>query len=252
MSGVFSLANISKSYGVTRAVGPIELEIPARATTVLIGPSGCGKSTLLRLMTGLTFSDTGEIRFNGGIIGPENWATLRPKLGYVIQEGGLFPHLDARANVSLMARYLRLPPKAIEDRLTTLLQLTQLDRAILSRFPAELSGGQRQRISLMRALMLNPEVLLLDEPLGALDPMTRFDLQNDLLRIFQSLGKTVVLVTHDLAEAAFLGDRIVLMRDGKVVQSGTLSHLAGEPAEPFVQRFINAQRSPLDAALRPA
>lgn len=135
----------------------------------------------------------------------------------------------------------------MDRRVEELGQLTRLDRPTLLRYPAELSGGQRQRVSLMRALMLDPAVLLLDEPLGALDPMTRFDLQTDLAQIFRSLGKTVVLVTHDLSEAGFLGDLIVLMKEGRVVQTGTLEQFVHHPAEPFVRKFINAQRSPLEA-----
>ena len=166
-------------------------------------------------------------------------------MGYVIQEGGLFPHLTAAANVTLMARHLEWPPDRLQTRLQALAALTQFPAEALGRYPVQLSGGQRQRVSLMRALMLDPDVLLLDEPLGALDPMIRADLQTDLKRIFQQLHKTVVLVTHDLGEAAFLGDVIVLMRAGEIVQQGPLAELLQTPAEPFVTDFINAQRIPL-------
>ncbi len=244
---MFSLVAIHKSYGPVRAVGPVDLEIAKARTTVLLGPSGCGKSTLLRLMTGLTSPDSGEVRFEGVRVQPDRWPSLRRHLGYVIQEGGLFPHLTAWSNVTLMARHLGWSGPDVDRRVEELGQLTRLDRPTLLRYPAELSGGQRQRVSLMRALMLDPAVLLLDEPLGALDPMTRFDLQTDLAQIFRSLGKTVVLVTHDLSEAGFLGDLIVLMKEGRVVQTGTLEQFVHHPAEPFVRKFINAQRSPLEA-----
>lgn len=245
--GMFNLVGISKHYGQVRAVGPLDLRIEPGRSTVLLGPSGCGKSTLLRLMTGLAFPDAGEVRFDGRVVQSEQWQSLRRELGYVIQEGGLFPHLTARSNVTLMAQFLGWTSPRIDGRLEELGCLTRLKPNVLSRYPGELSGGQRQRVSLMRALMLDPAVLLLDEPLGALDPMTRFDLQNDLADIFRSLKKTVVLVTHDLAEAGFLGDEIVLLREGQIVQTGSLAQLVNHPAETFVSSFVNAQRSPLEA-----
>ena len=146
-----------------------------------------------------------------------------------------------------MARHLRWARDRQESRLRELADLTQFPHAGLDRYPAQLSGGQRQRVSLMRALMLDPDVLLLDEPLGALDPIIRSDLQTDLRRVFQTLGKTVVLVTHDLGEACFFGDLIVLLREGAIMQKGRFADLAHAPADPFVTRFINAQRSPLEA-----
>jgi osmoprotectant transport system ATP-binding protein len=170
---------------------------------------------------------------------------LRRRLGFVVQGGGLFPHLTAAGNAALMARYTRWEEPRIRARLDELAQLVRLPLELLSRFPAQLSGGQAQRVSLMRALMLDPDVLLLDEPLGALDPITRYELQDDLHAIFARLRKTVVLVTHDLAEAAFFGDRIALMREGRIVQLGTLRELSQAPADPFVTRFLQAQRSPL-------
>jgi osmoprotectant transport system ATP-binding protein len=213
-----------------------------------VGPSGCGKSTLLRLIMGLVTPDAGEVRVGGERVGPER-VELRHRMGYVIQDGGLFPHLTAGQNVTLVARYRRWPRDRIEARLGELAELTRLPADALARYPAELSGGQRQRVGLMRALMMKPELLLLDEPLGALDPIIRSELQADLRRIFQTLATTVVVVTHDLAEAAFLGDQIVLLRDGRVVQTGTLTELVEQPAEPFVTQFIFAQRAlPLPAA----
>jgi osmoprotectant transport system ATP-binding protein len=164
----------------------------------------------------------------------------------VIQEGGLFPHLSVRDNVTVMARYLRRDAGWIETRLAELARLVQLPAALMPRFPAELSGGQRQRVSLMRALMLDPDLLLLDEPLGALDPMIRYQLQQELKDIFSELGKTVVLVTHDLAEAAFFSSTLVLMRDGRIVQTGSLEALARNPADPFVHTFLRAQRAPVE------
>ena len=167
---------------------------------------------------------------------------LRRRIGYVIQEGGLFPHLTARANILLMARHLGKLEPEMQARLSELCSLTRFQPEMLARYPIELSGGQRQRVSLMRALMLSPELLLLDEPLGALDPLVRAALQKDLKEIFARLQQTAILVTHDLAEAAYLGDEIVLMNEGRVVQIGTLEDLRAKPASDFVTEFINAQR----------
>jgi osmoprotectant transport system ATP-binding protein len=163
-------------------------------------------------------------------------------MGYVIQEGGLFPHLTAGQNVSLVARDLGWGPPRIAARIAELTDLVRIPRELLGRFPSQLSGGQRQRVGVMRALMLDPAVLLMDEPLGALDPMIRSRLQADLRDVFRRLRKTVLLVTHDMAEAAFLGESIVLMRDGRIVQQGTPQDLLERPSDPFVTEFIRAQR----------
>jgi osmoprotectant transport system ATP-binding protein len=244
------LKDISKTFDSTPALRSVDLTIQAGMTTVLIGPSGCGKSTLLRLIIGLVRSDSGSVSFKGAPVTQGDVLTLRTKMGYVIQEGGLFPHLTARDNVTLMARYLKRDNELIGKRLYELADITRFPRDGLDRFPAQLSGGQRQRVSLMRALMLDPDVLLLDEPLGSLDPLIRADLQTDLKGVFQTLKKTVVLVTHDMGEAAFFGELIVLLREGWIVQAGTLDALINAPADPFVTRFINAQRSPLNGIRR--
>ena len=239
---MIELRNVSKTFNNISALRAFNLKIAAGITTLLIGPSGCGKSTLLRLIIGLLRPDQGQVYFQGREIVPEIVLSLRQKMGYVIQEGGLFPHLTAGNNVTLMARHLKWDRHRMAKRLQELTAITRFPPDGLDRFPVQLSGGQRQRVSLMRALMLDPDVLLLDEPLGALDPMIRTELQTDLKGIFQELGKTVVLVTHDLGEAAFFGDVIVLLREGQIVQTGTLPELLQTPAEPFVTDFINAQR----------
>ena len=244
---MLQLTGVTKSFGRTRALAPLSLEIAPGKTTVLIGPSGCGKSTLVRLMNGLIRADTGTVVFDGTPVTFANAPMIRRKMGYVIQDGGLFPHLAARANVTLMARHIGWPADRIEARLDELAELTRFPKTALTRYPVQLSGGQRQRVSLMRGLMLDPDILLLDEPLGALDPMIRFELQTDLKDVFQTLRKTVVMVTHDIGEAGFFADEIVLMNDGRIVQKGALRALVSAPAEPFVTRFINAQRAPLEA-----
>ncbi|MCP4414639.1 MAG: ATP-binding cassette domain-containing protein [Gammaproteobacteria bacterium] len=243
---MIEIQGVSKAYGQTAALHSINLTIPAGQTTAFIGQSGCGKSTILRLIIGLIQADSGSIFFKGTKVTPETVISLRRKMGYVIQDGGLFPHLTAHENIVLMARYLGWRDEQINERLNELAKLTHFPSEGLERFPVQLSGGQQQRVSLMRALMLDPDVLLLDEPLGALDPMIRADLQVDLKMIFQTLGKTVVMVTHDIAEAGFFGDIITLLRDGRILQKGILEELIQSPADAFVTRFINAQRSPLD------
>ena len=247
---MIKLVGVSKTYEQTAALRTIDLTIQTGHTTVLIGPSGCGKSTLLRLIIGLIQPDTGAITIDGAAVSAKVLFQLRQRMGYVIQEGGLFPHLTALKNVTLMAHYLGWSEEQVKKRITELAELTRFPPDRLGCYPIELSGGQRQRVSLMRSLMLNPDILLFDEPLAALDPMIRSDLQEDLKRIFQTLKKTVVWVTHDMGEASYFGDRIVLLREGKIVQSGTLKELVHSPADSFVTRFINAQRSPLEVTLR--
>ena len=239
---MIELVGASKRFDSLVALSPLTLKFEPGKTTVLIGPSGCGKSTILRLIIGLTHPTTGEVRFEGRVLTPKNILELRRRMGYVIQEGGLFPHLTAADNILLLARHLRRPDNEMRARLAELCELTCLPETALARFPVELSGGQRQRVSLIRALMLRPEVLLLDEPLAALDPMVRATLLTELKAIFQHLRQTVILVTHELAEAAWLGDQIILLRQGHVVQAGTFGTLRDQPAESFVSDFINAQR----------
>ena len=242
MSALVQLQDVSKRYGDLISLYPTNLRIESGQTTVVIGPSGCGKSTLLRLIIRLIEPDSGSIELDGKPVTRDNINALRGRIGYVIQEGGLFPHLTARANVLLMARHIGKPEKEMHDRLVELSELTRFSENLLPRYPLELSGGQRQRVSLMRALMLSPELLLLDEPLGALDPLVRASLQRDLKDIFTRLGQTVLFVTHDLAEAIYFADEIVLMNEGRIVQKGTIADLRERPADPFVSEFINAQR----------
>jgi osmoprotectant transport system ATP-binding protein len=231
-----------KRFGPGAAVGPIDLTVAAGQTLALIGPSGAGKSTVLRLMLGLLRPDQGEVRLGGIPLDPDDDA-LRRRYGYVVQGGGLFPHLTAAQNAALVARHLRWERRRIAERLEELAALARLPADVWDRFPGELSGGQAQRVSLVRALFLDPELLLLDEPLAALDPITRAELQEDLREAFQDLRKTVVIVTHDLSEAAFFADELVLLRDGRVAQAGPLEDLVRAPAEPFVSRFVHAQRA---------
>jgi len=243
---MISLNDVGKTYGKVTALQQTSLKVEPESTTVLIGPSGCGKSTILRLMIGLIVPDEGTVDIDGTTLTASTVLDLRRRIGYVIQDGGLFPHLTSEQNIVLMAKYVGKLQSEIDSRLNELSDLVHIPKETLSRYPHELSGGQRQRIGLMRALFLDPEILLLDEPLGALDPVTRSELQTELKSIFMRLKKTVVIVTHDMGEAAYFGSKIVLMRNGKIVQAGSLSELWNTPVEPFVKDFINAQRSPLE------
>jgi osmoprotectant transport system ATP-binding protein len=241
---MIKLDRVVKSFGSTAALKGVTLAIPENKTTVLLGPSGCGKSTLLRLLIGLIFPDSGTITIEKESPGPKNVLRLRRQIGYVIQQGGLFPHLTARQNVELMARYLGRSKTEIEANVIRLAHLTKFPLDGLDRYPLQLSGGQNQRVSLMRALILEPKILLLDEPMAALDPLIRYELQRDLREIFTGLRKTVILVTHDIAEAAILGDQTVFMKDGRILQEGTIREMRATPADIFIQQFIQAQLGP--------
>ncbi|HZX71485.1 MAG TPA: ATP-binding cassette domain-containing protein [Rhodanobacter sp.] len=238
----FTLEQADKHYGPIAALARINLEFPAGSSTALIGSSGSGKSTVLRLLLGLEWPGHGCVRIDGRVLEPADVLALRRRTGYVIQDGGLFPHLTALGNLALLPRYLGWNASRIRERAESLAALTHLPLDALRRYPAELSGGQRQRVALMRGLMADPDALLLDEPLGALDPIVRHELQDELKQIFDQLGKTVIVVTHDLAEAAWFADRLVLLREGRMVQDGSFEDLRDHPADEFVRQFVQARR----------
>jgi osmoprotectant transport system ATP-binding protein len=239
---VIKLEGVSKRYAGRTALDTPSLEFARGRTTVLVGPSGCGKSTILRMIVGLVTPDTGAVMIDGEALTRRSVERMRHAIGYVIQEGGLFPHLTAEDNVTLLARHLGRARDALRERVASLAALVRIPPEALARYPQQLSGGQRQRVGLMRALVLDPPILLLDEPLGALDPVTRYELQTDLKAIFERLGKTVVLVTHDMGEAAHFADEIVLMRAGRILQRGGLGDLVERPADDYVTTFLRAQR----------
>jgi osmoprotectant transport system ATP-binding protein len=245
---VIELAGVTKRFGSTLAVQDVSLVVPRGTTHVLLGSSGCGKSTILRAILGLVWPDAGTVAVDGVVVTPETRADVVAQIGYVVQAGGLFPHLTAARNVTLPAEARGWGDQRMRARLAELAAMVGFDGATLARLPGELSGGQRQRVSLMRALMLDPPVLLLDEPLGALDPIVRADLQTQLREIFSRLGKTVVMVTHDVAEAALFGTTISLMTGGRIVQQGSFEALARRPADPFVTEFLGAQAPPPELA----
>lgn len=231
--------HVRKGYGERMAVADLNLEIAAGEFVVLIGPSGSGKSTTLRMVNRLVEHDAGRIRFAGEEIrnfAPED---LRRRMGYAIQSVGLFPHWTVEKNIATVPRLLGWPTGKIAARVHALLVLLQLDpQDFARRYPHELSGGQQQRIGVARALAADPEVLLMDEPFGALDPVTRVVMQRELKRIHALSGKTIVLVTHDIDEALFLATRIVLFKDGQVVQDGRPVDLLARPANDFVGDFL--------------
>ena len=232
---------VTKAFEDETAVDDLHLDVASRGTTVLIGPSGCGKSTILRLIVALEQADRGEIHIDDRPLAAWDIGELRQRIGYVIQGGGLFPHMTARDNITLMAHQLDWADARIDERVESLRTLTHLESDQLERYPAQLSGGQKQRVALMRALMLEPEFLLLDEPLGALDPMIRARLQDELRDIFETLDKTVLLVTHDMQEAAHFAGTVALLRAGRLIQAGSVEELVEQPADPFVTEFIRAQ-----------
>lgn len=232
---------VGKRFGSAVALRPCDLEIAANKTTVLIGLSGSGKSTILRMISGLIEPTTGWIEINGETLTQETLPEFRRRMGYVIQSGDLFPHMTARRNILLVAQELGWEADEMAARVEELCVLTRFSGDMLDRYPVELSGGEQRRVSLMRALMLKPDILLLDEPLGALDPMVRAGLLKDLKALFKRLNETVVMVTHDLVEAAHIADWVVLLKDGRIVQQGSFAELSLCPAEPFVSEFFRAQ-----------
>jgi osmoprotectant transport system ATP-binding protein len=240
---VFTAEDVSKRFGAVAALENLSLRFETGTVNAVIGTSGSGKSTLLRMLLGLEWPDSGRILFDGELLSRAARLSVRHRIGYVIQDGGLFPHLRIRDNLALLPRHLRWPAVRIETRARELLDLMQLPADVLTRYPDELSGGQRQRIAVMRALMVDPPALLLDEPLGALDPLVRFELQQRLQELFRVLKKTVIVVTHDLAEAAYLAPRLVLMQAGRIVQDGSARDFVHHPANDFVRRFVAAYRS---------
>jgi len=230
-----------KSFGSAVALQPTDLEFPKHQTTALIGPSGSGKSTILRLISGLIEPTTGCIEINGGKLTRDTLLEFRRRMGYVIQSGDLFPHLSARRNMLIVAQEVGMAIDEMTARVEELCGLTRFPSNLLDRYPVELSGGEQRRVSLIRALMLKPDILLLDEPLGALDPMVRSGLLLDLKSLFERLNTTVIMVTHDLVEAARLGDWVVLLKAGRIVQQGPFAEFSLCPAEPFVSEFFHAQ-----------
>ncbi|MCF8260702.1 MAG: ATP-binding cassette domain-containing protein [Melioribacteraceae bacterium] len=239
---MIKLEQVEINFNGDFRIPKLSLEFEEGSTSVLIGPSGCGKSTILRSITGLIKTDAGAVHVDGQTLTSENLNIIRRKIGYVIQSGGLFPHLTVEQNISITNNNFNYSDGLVKTKIKELSDLTKFPLSALERFPAQLSGGQRQRVSLMRALFYDPKYLLLDEPLGALDPLIRYDLQNELKEIFKKLNKTVVMVTHDLNEAIYFADKIIILKEGEIEQTGNPEFIIRNPVNEFVTKFITAQR----------
>lgn len=238
-----TISHVTKKYGSIYAVRDVSLDVIGGELLVLIGPSGSGKTTTLRMVNRLIEPDEGSISIDGQDIRGHDPVTLRRNMGYVIQQIGLFPHMSVRENIGLIPRLEGWARDDINDRVDDLLSLVALPPEVFSRrYPQELSGGQQQRVGLARALAMDPPILLMDEPFGALDPILRMQLQDEFARVKGELGKTILFVTHDIEESFKLGDRIAIMRDASLDQVGTADELIFHPESAFVADIVDANK----------
>jgi len=240
---MIELINVTKKFGKKIAVNHFNLHIEKGSLTMFIGPSGCGKTTTLRMINRLTSFDEGNILINNKPIKEINPVELRRNIGYVIQEIGLFPHFSVFENIAIVPRLLKWEQKKIDERVKELLELVTLDQSFAHKFPLELSGGERQRVGLARALAAEPEILLMDEPFGAIDPINRLKLQDSFLEIQEEIKKTIVFVTHDINEAIKLGDKIAIINKGNLVQYDEVSQILSNPANEFVENLLGQDRN---------
>jgi osmoprotectant transport system ATP-binding protein len=238
---VIELRNVSKVFGAAPAVSDVSLEIEDGAFFVLAGPSGCGKSTVLRMINAMIAPDKGEIFVRGENVQATDPEKLRRGIGYVIQSAGLFPHWTAADNILAVPRLLKWSPSKCSGRLDTLVALLKIDPALLNRYPRQLSGGQQQRIGIARALAADPDIVLMDEPFAALDPVSRVALQDELRGIHARGGKTIIFVTHDMDEALRLATGMAVMRSGRLVQTGAPASILLTPADDFVREFLGGE-----------
>jgi osmoprotectant transport system ATP-binding protein len=248
-----TFAHVTKRYPGrdAAAVDDLSLEIPAGAFCMLVGPSGGGKTTALKMVNRLIPFDSGDIRIDGRSVRDIPVVELRREIGYVIQQIGLFPHMTVGENIGTVPRLLGWPKAKIRERCGELLELVGLEQSDAKRYPAQLSGGQRQRVGLARALAADPPLLLMDEPFGALDPITRFRLQTEVRRLHREVGKTIIFVTHDIDEAIQLGTHIAILREGGVLaQYDTPDAILANPADDFVAKFIGEDRALRRLALK--
>ncbi|RCX20998.1 osmoprotectant transport system ATP-binding protein [Anaerobacterium chartisolvens] len=245
------LKNVRKVYNKTTVIDEMDLEIDKGKFVVLIGPSGCGKTTTLKMINRLIEPTSGSIFIDGEEITKVNPVLLRRKIGYVIQQIGLFPNMTIAQNIEVVPRLLKWPSEKRKKRTRELLELVGMDPdEYINRYPSELSGGQQQRIGVLRALAVEPPLILMDEPFGALDPITRETLQDEVKKIQKKLNKTVVFVTHDMDEALKMADIIVIMKDGKIIQMDSPEELLANPANDFVAEFIGKHRLKTDTELQ--
>ncbi|MEC1598835.1 choline ABC transporter ATP-binding protein OpuBA [Bacillus spizizenii] len=240
---MLTLENVSKTYkGGKKAVNNVNLKIAKGEFICFIGPSGCGKTTTMKMINRLIEPSAGKIFIDGENIMEQDPVELRRKIGYVIQQIGLFPHMTIQQNISLVPKLLKWPEQHRKERARELLKLVDMGPDYLDRYPHELSGGQQQRIGVLRALAAEPPLILMDEPFGALDPITRDSLQEEFKKLQKTLHKTIVFVTHDMDEAIKLADRIVILKAGEIVQVGTPDDILRNPADEFVEEFIGKER----------
>jgi osmoprotectant transport system ATP-binding protein len=239
---MIDIERVSKSYDGRAIVTDLTLSVPDGALCVLLGPSGCGKSTTLRMINRLVPFDSGAIRVGGEDVLQAPPEALRRRIGYVIQSTGLFPHWRVEDNIATVPRLLGWPPDRVRSRVIELLTLLRLDpETYRTKYPHQLSGGEQQRVGVARALAADPEVLLMDEPFAAVDPITRDALQSELLRIHKATGKTIVFVTHDIEEALRLATVIAILERGRLAQIGTPLDIVERPASDFVREFVGVQ-----------
>lgn len=238
---VISFENISKSYSSNLILDNFNLEINKGEFVTIIGSSGCGKTTLLKLINGLLEPDSGRIDINGNNISDIDQIQLRRKIGYVIQDIGLFPHMNIRKNISYVLNLeKKKDKKRILSKVNDLIKIVDMDEEILNRYPNELSGGQRQRVGIARALAASPEILLMDEPFGAVDEITRGLLQEAILRIHKELNVTIIFITHDIKEALKIGSKVIVMDKGNIVQCGTPLNIRENPKTEFVRNLVGS------------
>ena len=237
---IITFTNVSKRYGDTVVLSEIELEIPNGQTTVIVGQSGSGKTTLLRMVNGLVKPDSGRLEVFGDLVPEENIENFRRKIGYAVQGAGLFPHLSVKENIVLIARLVGWSSQDLDERFEMLMRQMELPLDLSDRIPNELSGGQQQRVGLCRALMLKPKLLLLDEPFSAVDPLTRLELYEVVEKLISNEAVSIVMVSHDLGEAKRLGDRMVVLQNGIILQNDLISNVIGNPATPYVERLVQS------------
>jgi osmoprotectant transport system ATP-binding protein len=238
---VIELRDVSKNFAAAPAVADFSLKIESGAFFVLIGPSGCGKSTVLRMINAMILPDKGQIEVDGQDIRETEPEKLRRGIGYVIQSAGLFPHWTAADNILAVPRLLKWSPAKCAVRLEALVAMLRIDPTLLKRYPKQLSGGQQQRIGVARALAADPDIILMDEPFAALDPVSRAALQEELRRIHARSGKTIVFVTHDMDEALRLATGMAVMNNGRLIQAGTPASILLAPADDFVRDFLGGE-----------
>lgn len=237
---IITFTNVSKRYGDSVVLSEIVLEIPNQQTTVIVGQSGSGKTTLLRMVNGLIRPDSGRLEVFGDLVPEENIENFRRKIGYAVQGAGLFPHVSVKENIVLIARLERWSLEDIDERFEMLMRQMELPLDLSDRIPNELSGGQQQRVGLCRALMLKPKLLLLDEPFSAVDPLTRLELYEVVEKLNTNEAVSIVMVSHDLGEAKRLGDRMVVLQNGIILQNDLIRNVIGNPATPYVERLVQS------------